>query len=259
MQGRIRGFLGAAAALCLATTAWAGAGEDRSLCDYRLDYSVRLDGEAVSLERSGTHWRLVGDRLYRNDREQPLSAAQRDALSEYRAELQRLVPVASRLAIDGAMLGLESLSLVAHGLGNEAAAARLERRMTRAATELHRSFDGRHLPAGQPLSESLDPVLEDEIEGLAAEAAWGMTRSVFSFLVDAITDPDGAEARGEQLERLAERRIEPRAEALERRADALCADLRRLDALETRLGTFDLLQPEPDHGRSAGLAAPRRG
>lgn len=219
------------------------AGDSRNgLCDYELDYDIALETDGVHLDRPGERWRLSGDRLYRQDREVVLSATERRQLVELREHIEQLVPEVSRVASEGAMLGVEAVSLVLSSLGDEDDAVRISTRLATLGARVRGHFDGRHLPRGD-LEDGLgDATLEAEIEALAADAALEMGGGIAGFVFSALFDPARAEAKGERIERLVERRIEPRAEALEQRAEALCREIRHVDTLEGRLARFELLR-----------------
>lgn len=213
-----------------------------SFCDYELRYDIAVQPGEARLTAPDEHWRLQGDRLWHNDRELTLDAEERRRLSRYRDGVERLVPAVSRLALDGAALGLEAVTITVALLGDDKAADALARRLAGLSERLQSRFDGHFLSSGRMGEGIVDEALEQEIDDIARDAAGKLTGNLASFVFRAIFDPREAEARAAHIERTVERRIEPRADALERRADALCADLRALDAEERALGRFDLLR-----------------
>lgn len=211
------------------------------LCDYALGYDLAVAPGDVRLSSPAEHWRIDGDRLYRNDREQALTQDERRQLARYREAVERLVPTVSALAVEGAMLGVEAVTLTLALLGDDEDVDALSARLAKLSERLRAQFDGRRLPAGGIDDQVLDAKLEAEIEDIASDAALQLTGSISRFVFSAIFNPSEAEARGAHIERVVERRIEPRAEAIERRAEALCDELRTLDAQERALNRFDLL------------------
>lgn len=226
------------AALLLAAGS-VSAGETSRICKLRIAADIELTPTQVIVE-DGEHRHLIGNgQVSRDGRDLTLDADRRRLVRDYAVGMRQLVPAVSDLTQRSALLGLESLALVSAGLSaDDATIARAAKRIETLATELHRQFDGRRLPAG---ALALDAALEREIGTLAANAAGQFAGSLLSFIGTALFDPDAASARGAYLERLVERRIEPRATQIEAQAERLCASLRQLDALETELDLFDVI------------------
>ncbi|TJY59035.1 DUF2884 family protein [Sinimarinibacterium sp. CAU 1509] len=209
-------------------------------CNARFDYSIETRGERVALSDDQHRYELYADRIDRDGREISLTAEQRRLARQYREQLEALVPKITDVALRGAMLGIESLAIVTAGLsGDEHRLSDLIARLEILTMKLRRELDGRHLPAGDAW---FGGDLDHEIERLAVDAASGLVGSVAGLIAGAIFDPAGVEARSDYVERLVERRIEPRAEALGAQAEALCDQLTELDRLETRLGLFNAVQ-----------------
>lgn len=215
---------------------------DGSLCDYQLAYAVTVEADRIHLINEHQTWRLHGDQLYLDGEVQALNAGERKQLNLYRQGLAQLTADAGALAREGISLGIEAATLAMAALADDQAADRLSQQMATVAERLRARYDGHHLPAGTLRDHHLDAALEAEIETLVLRAAGDMAGGIAAFAWSAITDPAHAEARGARIERLVERRVQPRADALEARADSLCKDLRKLDALERRLDRFDLLR-----------------
>lgn len=209
-------------------------------CNARLDYSIEIDDAQVALNNDAHRYTLSGDRIERDGRDIPLSAAQRKLARQYREQIEALVPRITDVALRGALLGVESLAIVTAGLsGDEQRLSTMIERLETLTLRLRRELDGRRLPAGDAW---FGGELDHEIEQLAADTAGGLVGGVAGLIAQAIFDPAAVEARSDYVERLVARRIEPRAEALGKQADALCDQLTELDRLETRLGLFDAVQ-----------------
>jgi len=211
-------------------------------CDYRIDAEVLVSDERVQLIGRGHRYTLTGDRLLRDGRELALEGDRRRDAAAYRRGIETLVPAVGDIAVRSALLALESLAVVAAGLsGDDSAIARAVERYERVSLQLRLQLDGRRLPPGPALRGT---ALEDELGALAADSAGQLAGGIASFIARTVFDPDAARARGEYLERLVERRIAPRADALEAAADAICVQLRELDTLEERLGAIDVIRPD---------------
>jgi hypothetical protein len=223
----------------LLTAGGAMAGDPAPLCDMRVLADVELAADQVIIDDGERRFVIDGGHVWRDGHALDLDTDQRRLVRDYSRGIQQLVPAVSDVALRGALLGLESLALVAAGLpGDDTTDTSAAKRIERLATEMHLQFDGRRLPAG---TLELDTAFEREIGTLAAEAAGQFAGSLLQFIGTALFDPDAASARGDYLERMVERRIEPRARQIEQQAERLCTGLRRLDALETELDLFDVI------------------
>src|SRR3546814_11549771 len=71
---------------------------------------------------------------------------------------------------------------------------------------------------------------------MAEDFAADLSGSVASMVFTALIHPGKIEARADAADRLVERRLEPKAAALEARAKPLCASFAKLDALAPVIG-----------------------
>jgi hypothetical protein len=240
--------------LCLLAP-FAAQAADRD-CHYQFRADVALDGDAVELRGDDGVYRLDGDRLFRDGDERKLDARQRAAVDEYRRGLQALVPDVSGIALDGAMLGLEAMTMSFAALSNDADDLRkYERRAEKLGEKIHARFNGRELLRGG-VGAQLDDGIDDDIADLAEDYARDISGSVASLVFTALVHPGRIEARADTVERLVERRIEPKADALEARARPLCGRFAALDALEPVIG-IDVIKADDDghaHDRKSGFA-----
>src|SRR3546814_2532293 len=113
---------------------------------YQLRADIELDGDAVELRSDAGRYRLEGDRLWRDGDELNLDARQHTAVGNYRQSLQMLVPQLSAISLDGAMLGLEAMTMSFAALSNHPDELhRYERRTEALAAKLHARYNGRSL------------------------------------------------------------------------------------------------------------------
>lgn len=245
-------------ALLVAVLTWPGAAraaDDDCHCELRAD--IRLDGDAVELRDDDARYRLEGDRVFRDGRELRLDAGQRRAADDYRRGLQLLVPAVSEVVIDGAMLGLEAVTVTFAALGGDRHDLRqYEKRMTTLSEHIHARYNGRELLRGSFGDDADDAGVDAEIDALAEDLAADMTSNIASIVFTALLHPSRIEARADATERIVERRIQPKADALEAKARPLCAQFARLDALERTLG-IDAIEVRP--GASTRKPPARRG
>ncbi|MGH8446376.1 MAG: DUF2884 family protein [Solimonas sp.] len=214
-------------------------------CRYKLQADVRLDGDSVELRSDAGLYRIDGDRVSLDGRELSLNREQHRAADDYRRGLQRVVPAVSEVAIDGAMLGLEAVTLSFAALdGDSRDLRKYERRMSKLTEKIHGRYNGTELLRGSIGGGADDDELDGEIDALAEDIAADMTGNIASMVFTALVDPAKVEARANATERLVERRIQPKADALEAKARPLCGQFARLDAMERMIG-IDAIQLQP--------------
>ncbi|HEY1078279.1 MAG TPA: DUF2884 family protein [Fontimonas sp.] len=211
-------------------------------CSYELDHDITLSGDRVRIETGKRSWDFTGEGILRDGEPVSLDDAQRELARRYHDGMQAVVPAVTDVALRAAQLGIEAVALVTAGLsGDDSMIDRVIERSEALTLRLHQEFDGRRLPAGRALRSQ---AIDDEFGALATSLAANMVGSVTSFIGQAIFNPSAAEARGEFLERMVERRIEGRAKPLEDDAEKICRQLRDLDEIETRLDLFDVIEGE---------------
>ena len=231
-------------AILVGITAAPGQASASDDCHFSLEADVSLDGDAVSLHGDDGDYRFEGDRVLHDGREMNLSRAQHVAADQYRRGLQRAVPAVSAVAIDGAMLGLEAVTISFAALGGDTHALRqYEARMTRLTEKIHARYNGRELLRGSLGDGRDDDALDEEIDALAEDIAADMSGNIASMVFTALVNPGKIEARADATERIVERRLQPKADALEAKARPLCAQFAQLDRLETTLG-IDAIEVE---------------
>lgn len=225
-------------------------------CHYKLRADIALDSDAVELHGDDGRYRLEGDRLIRDGRELRLDARQRAAVNDYRRGMQTLVPQISAISLDGAMLGLDAMTMSFAALSNRPNDLRkYERRTEALAAKLHARYNGRTLLRGGIRD---DDALDAEISDMAEDFAADISGSVASLVFTALAHPGRIEARADTTERLVEQRIQPKADALAARAKPLCQDFAKLDALEPVIG-IDVITAHDDdrddaHDHKRGFA-----
>lgn len=250
---RMKRWMGAA--VLLVACGGAAASEVDVSCEVDSDYDFALSERSVILTRdSGVPRRLVmrQGRLFVDDAWVSLDDADRGRLVEYEREARAVVPLARDIGREATEIAFIALGEVAAGFSSdpdatrsrlETARARLDRRLAGSMSATRFSNDELGDAIGLAVREVLPTVMGDIVGG-AVRAAFG-----------------GDVARLERMENLdaeLDALIEPRAEALGRKAERLCARMEALDriddALEYRLPDgrpLDLLQVERKSRRRA--------
>ncbi|MDB5970905.1 MAG: hypothetical protein JWQ90_3355 [Hydrocarboniphaga sp.] len=212
-----------------------------TLCNYQMKYDIEIDGDGAHLRnaRTAPDIDIAGDRLWIDGKERALSTIERRRLLDYRRELTGFTRDVSRVALEGAQLGIEAAVLAISTLaGDDDGGTKLLSRFDGLRSKLAQQFDGRHLPA-QALGKDYDKELDETIDQITEEAVAEISSSVAKLVAMSLFAPSLMEARAEHVEQLVDTHVEQRGNHLERDADALCGQLRRLDALENALNYFD--------------------
>lgn len=243
--------------LCfLALLSLAASAQARDMsCNIESDYNLSLNGQSVILTRDrGTpRWIVIrGDRLFIDDRWIALGSQDRQRIADFDHGTREIMPMAREIGREAAGIAFTALGEVAAGFSNDPAAtrARLDQAHDKIDARLAHSitanrFDSDELGKGigEAVSEVVPMVIGDIVGGAVRAALSGDTHRL-----DAM----------QNLDRQIEARVEPRAKALEKRAELLCRRMEALDRLDSALAyrlpdgkPLDLLRVKPDVEASA--------
>ncbi|MBU8977572.1 YggN family protein [Lysobacter sp. MMG2] len=236
-------------AACAAQGAFAAEVDLDASCNMDSDYDLTIDERSVILTReSGVPKAIVmrQGRLFVDDRWVELGKADRQRIADFEAGARAAMPEAQAIGRDAADIAFTVLGEVAAGFSNDPksvqlkldrARSQIDARLARSVTATR--FNSRDL--GQGIGEAVSEVIPSMIGDIVS----GAIGAAFS----------GDTSRLKRLERLdaqIEARVQPRARALEQRADSLCrrmVELDRIDdALEFRLPggqALNLLEARP--------------
>lgn len=208
-------------------------------CDVDSAYDLKIGAESLSFQkRSGSPHdvRLQSGRLYIDGRELTLTAADRERIARMEAEIRALAPEVKAIAKEAVGIAFTAIVQVARTFSDvESEFARTRERLDTARAEIERRIDTEF--DTQPWNElafekviedtvkSTVPVLVGDIVGKAVKVALSGDEKAAAEL----------ERRADDLERTLEREVEKKADALERRANALCPRIAALDRLESDL------------------------
>jgi len=241
--------------LCL-VSGHALAADVKVSCSMDSDYDLSINERSVILTRdSGVPKAIVmrQGRLFIDDQWVTLSTADSQRINDFEKGAREAMPQAQAIGRDAADIAFTVLGEVAAGFASDpkAAQAKIARARSQIDARLARSvtptrFDGRDL------GEGIGAAVSEVIPSIIGDIVGGAISAAFS----------GDSSRLKRLENLdaqIDERVEPRARALELKAESLCkrmVELDRIDdALEYRLADgrpLELLRarPEPvDDGR----------
>lgn len=224
-------------------------------CNVESDYDLTVNDKSVILTRdSGTpKWIVIrGDRMFVDDRWVALDSADRKRIADFDRTTRDIMPLAREIGRDAADIAFTALGEVVAGFSNDPARTRakldearkkIDARLSRAVSA--NRFDSSDLGQGigEAVSEVVPMVIGDIVGGAVRAALSGDTRRLEAM---------------EGLDKQIEARVEPRAKALEKRAEQLCGKMEALDRLDSALAyrlpngtTLDLLRLKPDQDKDA--------
>ncbi len=182
----------------------------------------------------------------------PLGAADVARVDELERGMRSLVPEVKAIAIDAVGIAFEAVGHASAAFASSPQQARESaQRIASTARELQQSIENKQEWSSTSDAE-LDRLIEDAVGSLVGEMVGNVTgmalKVAFSGDEAAIAE---LEARADAIDRTVEEAVEQRSNELERRAEALCARVRVLDTIESRIEArlpdgkrFDLIRAQ---------------
>ena len=225
----------ASCALCLAfvaAPAFAAEVDIDASCDIDSDYDLTIDERSVILTREagGPHAIVMRQgRLFVDDRWVELNAADRQRIAEFEQGARAAMPEAQAIGRDAADIAFTVLGEVATGFASDPklvqqkldrARSQIDARLARSVTATR--FNGRELGdgIGEAVAEVIPSMIGDIVSGAIGAAFSGDASRL---------------KRLEDLDAQIDARVEPRARALEARAQGLCRRMVELDRIDDAL------------------------
>ena len=181
-----------------------------------------------------------------------LNAADRALVVDLERSIRRIIPQVKGLAADAVAIAYEAVAHVSTAFAANAHEARESaQRIARSAEELKDSINARQ-DWGRSSEHEIEQLIEGSVGALIGEIVGNVTAQAVRV---ALSDDPSAlaelEARAGSIEKNVEQAVESRSRELEARADALCRQVRELDAIESRISArlpdgepFDLVRLE---------------
>ncbi|MDQ3287290.1 MAG: YggN family protein [Pseudomonadota bacterium] len=201
-------------------------------CSIHSDYDLTMTERSLIMTRESGQPRAVlmrQGRLFVDDQWVQLGAADQRRIAAFERGTRRALPLAQSLGREAADIAFTVLGEVAAEFSNDPADSRarmdkarrqLDARLARSVTATR--FDGEDL--GDGIGDAVGAVVPE----LVGNIVGGAIRAAFK--------GDVSKLQGlENLDSRIEAKVEPRAAALERRVDRLCAHMIELDKLENSL------------------------
>lgn len=219
-------------------------------CNVESDFDLTLDQRSVILTRdSGVpKWIVIrGERLFVDDQWVELTPEDRKRIAAFDRGAREVMPLALDIGREAADIAFTALGEVAAGFSNDPASTRDKLDLARKHIDarLARSVSANRFDSAD-LGEGIGQAVGEVMPTLIGDIVGGAVSAAFS----------GDTARLERMKNLdqqIEARVQPRAKALEKRAEALCERMIELDRLDNALAyrlpdgnTLDLLQANRD-------------
>lgn len=217
-------------------------------CDVEFNGGLQLENQVLTLttEQDNTIVINQSKQLYVNGTQTHLSDSQQQQLNEFYDGIASAVPMAANIASDAIELASYALNeTFTQLLGeNNSVVADITAQLDALKRELDQSFyadDGSvrlnsaHFNDGQFLSEGFEEKFEQAIETIVAHSIGQIMITIGSELMFNGGDVDAFEQRMESFANNIENKFDKDGEALEARAEVLCASLANIDRLEEKL------------------------
>jgi hypothetical protein len=226
-------------------------------CDVESDYELHVTPRSLIMTREqGTPEAVLmrQGRLFVDGKWVALNAADSERIAQYERETRAVLPLARQIGRDAAEIAFTVLGEVASGFSSDPATTRAElaKARNRLDARLARSISANHFNSDH-LGEGIGRTVAELLPSLVGDIVGGAVSA-------ALTGDTARLRRIERIDQDIEARVDPRARALERRAEALCQHMQALDeiddALEYRLPdgrALDLLDAKArTHDANAG-------
>ncbi len=227
----MRGMVLASFAVALLATSATTSAREIS-CDVESDYEFALTDRSVIFTRESGAPRTILMRkgeLFVDDTWVALSPADRARVIAYERDARATMPLAQQIGRDAAEIAFTTLGEVAAGFSRNPAEtrAKLAKARTQLDARLARSVTPNRFN-GEDIGEGIGAAVKDALPSLMGDIVGGAIRAAFA--------GDTAQLkRMENMDRLIEARVEPRAKALERNAELLCNRMEALERIDNAL------------------------
>lgn len=217
-------------------------------CSVSTDYDVAVQPDGIRFARADGTPRQVdmhGGQLQVDGRAVAVGSADAARLRQYEAQVRALVPEVAGIAREGVGIGFDALTTVAATFADgpaerERITAQLASQREHVLAEVEQGI-GRGQWRQHGLDQMMDENMGDAVSSLVGTVT---TRAVKAALSGDRSQVEALQARADSLEKSIDRAVEPRAHALEKRADALCPRLVELDRLQQQF-SFRLPDGKP--------------
>ena len=219
-------------------------------CSIESDYDLSINPQSVILTRdSGTpKWIVIReDKLFVDDRWVALGNEDRKRIADFDRGTREIMPLAAQIGRDAADIAYTALGEVAAGFSNAPARtrAKLEQARGKIDARLARSISANRFDSSD-LGKGIGDAVSEVVPLVIGDIVGGAVRAALSGDTARLEAMDG-------LDQQIEARVQPRAKALEKRAQQLCTKMEELERLDSALAyrlpggaSLELLRIKPD-------------
>ena len=224
-------------------------------CNIESDYDLSINPQSVILTRdSGSpKWIVIrGDKLFVDDRWVAIGNEDRRRIAAFDRGTREIMPLAAQIGRDAADIAFTALGEVAAGFSNDPTRtrAKLEQARGKIDARLARSISANRFDSSD-LGKGIGDAVSEVVPLVIGDIVGGAVRAALSGDTGRLEAMDG-------LDKQIEARVQPRADALEKRAEQLCTKMQELDRLDSALAyrlpdgaTLDLLRIKPGEDAEA--------
>ena len=241
----------------MCTPAKASAGNS---CNYEMDFDLKvINSEITFTQDSGNKIIIDQDNhLFIDGIEKSLNSEQQLLVDNYSDGVRDLIPEVTAIAVEGVSLGVEAASMALGILLGEGDPdySRFNGKISELADTIILKLDANNFDS-QQLEKAFEDDFEDQIESVVEEAVSELTPRLMAKIVTAALSGDEGEIsdfeqRANEMEHEIEAFVQPKADALEERAEELCSSIDNLDLLEAKmvesgLEMMDLIDKNEDN------------
>ncbi len=214
-------------------------------CDIELNHTVSLNAQGMTIETDDRHIISIAQDgvLLIDGEEQSLTGTQQALLRDYQAGVNQTVPEVARIALDGVELAGIAIAKVSEAL-DLGGMDEVQDIMHDLRADLETQFydndtfviDRNGLRAMEDTFDTdFENRMEDAMERVVMNSMGSLLMTVGSELISSGGDMQAFEARMEQMGRDIEHEVEAKAQLIEERADALCANIKQIAEREQTL------------------------
>jgi hypothetical protein len=198
------------------------------------DVDVRPSGIAFSRDDGSPGKVFMHDGALRVDgKDISVSTTDADSLRRYESDVRALVPEVAAIAREGIDIGFAAMTSVTAAFAEDGdSRARMVDKLKRKRIDAQKRIDDT-LGAGHWHREDTDRLVEDAVSDSVGDLVGTVTAGAVSAALSGDQAKVAAlEARANSLDAAIKREVDTRADALEKRAHALCPKLAELDGIQ---------------------------
>lgn len=216
-------------------------------CDVELEAGIRISKSAIEFsENKEVLYKIIDNKtLFVDGEVVELNSSQQSLVTEYSTSIRAVVPEVRTLAVDGINLAVQGVNLAFDellGEGNDLG-TELTTQLHLIRDEVDEKFtvdsdfyiDENGFAADEFFGEEFEQKIESVVEETLKNSMGSLLIAVGQEMLFSGGDMDALETRMENFGEQIEHEMEARAKGLEKRGEALCHSVQKIDAIEEQL------------------------